>query len=59
MLRWKNYLGFAINLQVQARHESRKMDISLTMKEISNLEKMLGYDNISVGKSTENREINE
>ena len=57
MLRWKNYLGFAINdkvkaLQVQARREKvkeEKIVISLTMKEISNLEKMLGYDNISVG----------
>ena len=57
MLRWKNYLGFAINdkvkaLQVQARRErvkAEKIVISLTMKEISNLEKMLGYDNISVG----------
>ena len=56
MLRWKNYLGFAINdkvkaLQVQARRErvkAEKIVISLTMKEISNLEKMLGYDNISV-----------
>ena len=43
-------------LQVQARREKvkeEKIVISLTMK------KMLGYDNISVGKSTENREINE